>query len=930
MENIKGNPLGYVAFLLHAHLPFVRNPAHRFCLEDKWLFEALTESYLPLLLGWEQLAEAGIAFQLTISISPTLLTMLIDEELPDRYGRYLTLQKELACHEMERTAGDPQFMEITAFYYNRISNVEYMYKSRYKEDLITPLKQLALQGHLELITTSATHGYLPLMLTNEARRAQIRTGLQLFQEVMGYSPKGFWLPECGYAPGIEELLQTEGIEYFIISSNGFQNSLPQPDHSFYAPVQTGGVTVFGQDDRAYRQVWDPTEGYPADYDYREFYRDIGHELDDDYIAPYLVGGFRGDTGFKYYRITGTTDNKEFYQLERARVKVKTHARDFVNNRQHQLLCGAKQMKVKPIITAPYDAELFGHWWFEGPDWLTEVLRLSAQPDSPIQTISFSKYLEDYPPSQQVTFAHSSWGKGGFSSHWLNPQTDWIYPLYHRAEKLMGRMAETIVSPTPLQKQALNQAARELLLAQSSDWSFILTSNTVTDYACKRLNSHLNNFFKLYRDLKNNNTDQDELNRLEYLDRIFPHIDYRIYQSNSSGFTKVTQTIKPEKPLILMLSWEFPPQYVGGLGIHVRDLAIELASLGYNIHVLTAAHNGASGFEMTQGVGVHYIPTSQPLNSDGDFLIWMLQMNMALADYGRELVMRLKNPVIFHAHDWLVAYTAHELYNTFQFPLVTTIHATEYGRNNGIQTPVQQVIHQLEAELVKASQQVMCCSRYMHDEIRGLFAVTEVKLHIIPSGVTPISLPKTESSSHVILYVGRLVAEKGVQHLLAAFARLCGMFRDLKLCIAGTGPHQKELYQLAIHLKIADRIEFKGFVSEKTRNQLFSECQVAVFPSLYEPFGIAVLEAMTAGVPVIAAHTGGMTETVRHEETGLFFAPGDVADLANCLTRILQNPEWAKEMGRRAQKIVEQDYTWNIAAQQTIRVYEKALRTHKQS
>ncbi|HYH04699.1 MAG TPA: DUF1957 domain-containing protein, partial [Bacillota bacterium] len=347
MEKKRDQGLGYLAFLLHAHLPFVRNTARDFCLEEKWLFEGLTESYLPMIIHWEDMAKRQIAFELSLSLSPTLISMLVDEELAERYGRYLALQKELALRETERTAKDPEFAAITRFYYQRLDLIEQTF-NQYQGNLITPLKKLAQQGCLELITTCATHGYLPLMVTEEARRAQIRTGVEVFTETVGWSPAGMWLPECGYVPGVERLLQAEGIQYFIMSGHGFANSLPQLASSVYAPAKTGGVAVFGRDYETSHQVWSRSEGYPGDYYYREFYRDIGYDLDYDYIAPYLVAGLRGDTGLKYYRITGKTDHKEPYNVAKARMKVADHARDFLENRRRQLEHWAERMDVMPI------------------------------------------------------------------------------------------------------------------------------------------------------------------------------------------------------------------------------------------------------------------------------------------------------------------------------------------------------------------------------------------------------------------------------------------------------------------------------------------------------------------------------------------------------------------------------------------------------
>jgi 1,4-alpha-glucan branching enzyme len=413
-----------------------------------------------------------------------------------------------------------------------------------------------------------------------------------------------------------------------------------------------------------------------------------------------------------------------------------------------------------------------------------------------------------------------------------------------------------------------------------------------------------------------------LKQLEYEDQIFPGFDHRVYQANESIFVTAIKTVQPTKPLILMLSWEFPPRHIGGLGIHVRDLAIELVRFGLNVHILTVAHDGIFLFEVTEGVGVHYIPICQPLELNENFLPWVLQMNVAFSDYGKEFTARLSNKIILHAHDWMVAYAAFELGDLLKTTLVATIHATEYGRNKGIYTPTQQVIHQLEADLVCHSQQVICCSRYMQAEIHNLFGVPLKRLHVIPNGVKPISLLKKALPNHTILYVGRLVKEKGVHHLLTAISNLSKYFPDLKLIIAGDGPYQSTLRKLAINLKIENRVKFKGFISEEVRNQLFSECQVAVYPSLYEPFGIVALEAMIAGIPLIVANTGGFAEIVKHEENGLCFTPGDIADLQRCIIRILDNPEWANEMSQRAQKKVCQDFSWERAAHCTIQVYQE--------
>ncbi|QGP90950.1 D-inositol-3-phosphate glycosyltransferase [Neomoorella glycerini] len=929
MANQENKHTGYLAFLLHAHLPFVRNLEDYISLEEKWLFEALTESYLPLLLSWEQLALEGVNFKLTLSLSPPLISMLIDPRLQERYGRYLDNLKGLAAREMERIKHDPVFHPLASFYHQRLTAIARAFNETYRGDLLSPLKRLQEQGYLEIITTCATHGYLPLMLTRESWRVQVRAALDLFADVFGRLPAGMWLPECGYTPGIENILQAEGIKYFIVASHGLLNAVPRVRTAVYAPVKVaGGVAVFGRDWETSHQVWSRTEGYPGDPLYREFYRDIGYDLDFSYLEPYLIGGIRGDTGLKYYRITGKTECKEPYDFQAARERAREHARDFLANRDRQLACWAGIIPDKPVVVAPYDAELFGHWWFEGPAWLEDVLRLAAGPDYQTRLTTLAAYLEQYPPRQEVALGLSSWGEGGYNRVWLNPANDWLYPHLHRAEKTMVTLAAGCAHPTPLQERALNQAARELLLAQSSDWPFILTSQTTVAYARRRLEEHLGNFFKICREYQNNNLDDDFLRALEDKDNLFPRLDFRLYRPGGRGLP-VNYPASRKGPVILMLSWEFPPHHVGGLGIHVRDLAEALARLGVKVHVLTLAPGREALTTSKEGVYIHYLSTYQQPEAEIDFLSWVLQFNLALADAGRELIASLPGtPFILHAHDWLVAAAARELQEACSVPLVATIHATEYGRNRGLHNRIQQTIHQIEAGLVARADRVICCSRYMEGEIRRLFR-PRAGIKVIPNAVRPIKVVTNPRPGQNILFIGRLVVEKGVQVLLEAMARLRHLYPEARLIIAGAGPYAGELQALAARLGMAGQVEFTGFVSEAVRNQLLASSQVAVFPSLYEPFGIVALEAMAAGVPVIVSRTGGLAEVVEDGVTGLCFNPGDVAGLERCLVTIFQDPERARELSRRARARVDQDYTWAAVARQTLTLYQELLREHSQ-
>lgn len=525
---------GYLSLILHAHLPFVRHPEYREFLEEDWLFEAITETYIPLIDVFDKLIDEGINFRITMSLTPPLISMLTDELLQSRYVRYLEKRIQLSEKESERTKHQPEFNRLAQMYYKHYTNARYVYAEKYHRNIIHAFKKFQDMGKLEVITCGATHGYLPLMNNNvNAMRAQINVAVQHYEKHFGRKPRGIWLPECAYEPGIDQLLKDAGIRFFITETHGILFASPRPKYGIYAPVYCPtGVAAFGRDMESSRQVWSSKEGYPGDFFYRDFYRDVGFDLDYDYIRPYLHGdGKRTNVGIKYYRITGKTDHKEPYSPERAQDKAAEHAGNFMFNREKQIEHLASIMDRKPIIVAPYDAELFGHWWFEGPDWINFLFRKIAFDQKSISLITPMEYLEMYPVNQVSTPSLSSWGYKGYNEYWLNGSNDWIYRHLHKAAERMVELAQKFsdTNGNALKNRALNQAARELLLAQSSDWAFIMKTGTMVEYAVKRTKEHLFRFTRLYDDIRANNIDASWLSDIEGKDNIFPDIDYHVYQ-----------------------------------------------------------------------------------------------------------------------------------------------------------------------------------------------------------------------------------------------------------------------------------------------------------------------------------------------------------------------------------------------------------------
>lgn len=521
---------GYLCIVLHSHLPYVRHPEHEDFLEEDWLYEAITETYIPLILVFERLLNDKVDFRLTMSLTPTLISMLEDSLLQERYLKHINKLIELAHKEVERTRWQADFQHLANMYLGCFYEAREVFE-RYNRNLVSAFRKFQDAGKLEIITCGATHGYFPLMeVTRASIRAQVKVAVSHYERVFGCSPRGIWLPECGYNPGYDEILKEGGLKYFFVDAHGILHGSPRPKYGVFAPVYCkSGVACFARDLESSKQVWSSIEGYPGDYYYREFYRDIGFDLDYEYIRPFIhPDGVRINTGIKYYRITGN-DGKLPYMAHLAREKAAEHAGNFMFNRQRQIEYLYELMHKKPIIVSPYDAELFGHWWYEGPLWLDFLIRKIVFDQDQIRLITPSEYLAENPRNQVITPSLSSWGWKGYNEMWLQGANDWVYRHLHIASEKMTELAKGFSGADGILKRALNQALRELLLAQSSDWAFIMGTGTHTAYAIKRTKEHLLRFTRLYEDIKTNSIDEDWLSQIEYKDNIFPQIDYRVHQ-----------------------------------------------------------------------------------------------------------------------------------------------------------------------------------------------------------------------------------------------------------------------------------------------------------------------------------------------------------------------------------------------------------------
>lgn len=540
--------IGAFTFVLHTHLPYVRE-AGRWPFGEEMLHEVAAESYIPLLDALYDLKEEGHKPRLTLGLTPILLEQLADPGILSRLEIYLQERLELAKGDLDKyeREGHGHLSYLARFYYNWYENVLTSFRERYSRDLVGAFRRLQDEGTLEIITSAATHAYLPLMERDSTIHGQLKVGVDSYRHHFGRAPRGVWLPECGYRPayleerqykpGIEEFLDDLGLRYFFTDTHALEGGpllgkaagdvvgpyggVPRRKVVISEePLATKGTTfrpyfvhgtpvaVLGRNQRTGLQVWSAAHGYPGDYIYREFHRKSS------------------SSGLRYWRVTGNVElgQKEFYDPYQAAGKAKEHANHFAHSVTEELSKYHHDTSEFGIVVSAYDTELFGHWWFEGVAWLKEVLAILGKSEE-VELTTAGAYLEEHPPSEALALPESSWGQGGTHWTWLNPKTEWIWPLIHHAER---RMEELIERHRSDMHPVFEQAARELLLLESSDWPFLISTGQAKEYATSRFQGHLARFNHLAYIASAGKTKEEDrafLDLLAQVDNPFPHIDY---------------------------------------------------------------------------------------------------------------------------------------------------------------------------------------------------------------------------------------------------------------------------------------------------------------------------------------------------------------------------------------------------------------------
>ncbi len=509
---------GNLAIVLHAHLPYVRSEEPG-SLEEDWFFQALVECYLPLL---EILEEASIsnnqAPKLTIGLSPTLLSLLEDEVLKTRFRKWVELRLEIL--NSLQADNIKAALHLTDHLKRQLKSWK-----NCRGDLIGRFDKLQISEVIDILTCAATHGYLPLLRENpETVRAQLKTAVREHKRLFKNSPLGIWLPECAYYEGLDIIIAESGLRYAVLDGHGLLNADPRPRYGLYAPICTKkGVAFFGRDSESTLPVWSARDGYPGNPNYREFHRDLGWDLSIENLKKIGIQEKR-PLGIKLFKITSKStslENKQPYNPQAAQERVEKDAEHYLKKRKEQLIKLEKSMKIEPLLIAPFDAELFGHWWFEGPQFISQLFMKSKKEG--IKLITLKEALQLKSQIQLCNPSPSSWGQGGFHNYWLNESNAWIVHQWSKAGRAMINICSKGIQNESNIK-IIKQAARELLLSQSSDWSFILKAGTTTELARERIDLHIKRFWILINSIKDNKViDNKILEKIEKEDSIFPLI-----------------------------------------------------------------------------------------------------------------------------------------------------------------------------------------------------------------------------------------------------------------------------------------------------------------------------------------------------------------------------------------------------------------------
>ena len=524
---MNNNPV--LSFVLHGHAPFVRHPEQPSPSQELWFFESLSETYIPLLEVFDRLDRDHVPFRMAISLSPTLCHMLNDEFLIKRYLEYTDRQIEFGALELDRSAEDPELNLLVRHFYDRIVDKRVFFTERYEKNILKGFDYFQRKGRIEILATAATHAFLPFYTAYpEAVQAQFEVAISTYRTNFERYPSGFWLPEMGWNADLDFWLRSYNFSYTMVDSHALSYARPLAEKGNFFPARTNqGIVIFGRDFYAAEEmakiVKDPSCRFNS--------RDQGFELPLDMVMPFLdQQGCRTGTAYKYWAYGQDGLGNALYNSELACRNMQNHARSFLASILAKLKSAGEKMEVSPISLCAFEADYFGRFWHEGPLFIEALFREGVKMAA-LQFMTPAECLSkiDLADFQTLTPEFSSWGNNGYAETWLDSSNDWMYRHTMRALERMVEIAERFPNNTGLKERALNQAAREILLVLSSDWSKMLYKEECAEYAHNRIEGSLRNFTTIYEALGSNYISTEWLTQLEKRHNVFPNINYRVFR-----------------------------------------------------------------------------------------------------------------------------------------------------------------------------------------------------------------------------------------------------------------------------------------------------------------------------------------------------------------------------------------------------------------
>ncbi|WP_169864847.1 glycosyltransferase [Sutcliffiella halmapala] len=874
---------------LQAHFPVIHKDD--FHLEQQF-FERLSNIYLPIL---SHIRNHLLKEPITMAFSPSFLEVLSNVRLMKRYYTYL--QKKQALIENQWVQSQ-QIKEKAIFFFYRTKIKKLMeFFLECEGEFILILKDYINTGRI--VAVSSSGAYFPFIQSKEGLQLHVELSVNAFEKHLGFSPKGFWSPYGVYSITLDKLLSDKGIEYAYISeqiisgqSREVKDPVVSPHGLLLIPHATNLIDlVIGE------------KGYQTGDNYLDPFSDIAYERKWDELKNFTIWeDFRAPTGLKLRQKGKGSRTATWYDVETARECLDKHANHFMEQ--------LEIVRNEEVLSINLSLYQLGNDWLEAPYFLQLIMN---------KVITRNSF-------EWITPEHLITKKSSFSSLSSFSQKGWwstINPKAYFSEKSQEMFRELVKMEQSLKIEVnggKSECAKHWLMA--NDYALLKSSN---QDVVKRFYVYKDSF---YSDLKQPIME----NNLTIFN--FPINPDVFYSTNKTHNHLIREEKKTGKQRILMLSWEYPPSVMGGLGKHVRELSKALSMEGYDVSVLTPSFIGAPSYERIDNTYVYRVKEFYQTNDD--FHHYVARFNLNMVELAIELH-RQRSFDIVHAHDWMVGLAARSIKEALSLPLITTIHALEIGRIQGNQmSQMQQKTYHQEKQLMMESDIIIVCSSYMEEVLHREYAFRKEKVHVIPNGVGEIPYERANESiqrllnkydyNHLVLSLGRIVLEKGFDTFIQAAVIILESYPKCLFIIGGKGPLLVKFREQVANLGLENSIMFIGFLHEHEKAYLLHQCDMLVVPSHYEPFGIVALEGMIAAKPVIVSKTGGLASIVEEEHSGLLFESGVTKQLVSKIERLIENPEVGKRLGKNAKKIVKQKYSWEDVRRKTVAIYDMTITT----